>query len=207
KAKKIDFDYNSTPLGGGIVTLAYFTGAFINTFLITTVILSVGLVALSLMGTTYLSAVSVLSLYGVNALGCASATIMMMIIVSFFKKPSALGAFSGIVSAVVGFIIGAYIPLGSFSTGVQSILSIVPGSHIACLYRNILMSGVLENINMSINGVDGGVFVSGLKELFAVNLNFASWNLAALVNILYVSISSVIFLITTILLYRLSNKR
>ena len=34
KEKKIDYDYNSSPISGSIVVLSYFTGAFINTFLI-----------------------------------------------------------------------------------------------------------------------------------------------------------------------------
>ena len=50
---------------------------------------------------------------------------------------------------IIGFVIGAYIPLGNFSKTIQGVLTIVPGSHIACIYRNLLMSGTLNSINSS----------------------------------------------------------
>ena len=207
KEKKIDYDYNSSPISGSIVVLSYFTGAFINTFLISAGILSVGLIVLSLIGNLYLTATTVVLLFLVTILGCASSTLIMMIVVSFFKSSSALGAFSGIISAVVGFVIGAYIPLGSFDTSIQGVLALIPGSHIACLYRNLLMNGVLENINASLMNVDNGELVNALKDVFALNLNLFTYSVKEAFMYIYSGASIIVALGGNILLYRLASKR
>ena len=137
----------------------------------------------------------------------ASSTILMMIIVSFFKKSSALGAFSGIVSAAVGFVIGAYIPLGNFSNAIQGILSLVPGSHVACLYRNLLMKNLLEHIDVSLNGMDSHTFISMAKEAFALNLNMFSYTTSNTFMMVYTSISAILALGLNIVLYKRTVKR
>lgn len=207
KNSKIDYDYNSSPIKGYIVVLSYFTGAFLNTFLITASILTVGLIILNSIGSLYLGFSTVILLYLVTILGCASSTILMMIIVSFFKKSSALGAFSGIVSAAVGFVIGAYIPLGNFSNAIQGILSLVPGSHVACLYRNLLMKNLLEHIDVSLNGMDSHTFISMAKEAFALNLNMFSYTTSNTFMMVYTSISAILALGLNIILYKRTVKR
>lgn len=207
KSKKIDYDYNSSPISGPIVVLSYFTGAFINTLLVSVTILTVGLVVLSLIGSLYIGWTTVVLLYLVTILGCASSTLLMMIIVSFFKSSSALGAFSGIISAVIGFVIGAYVPLGNFDSTIQGFLTLVPGSHIACLYRNLLMNGIIEHIDGALNGVDGGHVVASLKELFALDLNLFTYIVKEEFMYIYSSVTSAVALGGNILLYRLSSKR
>lgn len=207
KNSKIDYDYNSSPIKGYIVVLSYFTGAFLNTFLITASILTVGLIILNSIGSLYLGFSTVILLYLVTILGCASSTILMMIIVSFFKKSSALGAFSGIVSAAVGFVIGAYIPLGNFSNAIQGILSLVPGSHVACLYRNLLMKNLLVHIDVSLNGMDSHTFISMAKEAFALNLNMFSYTISNTFMMVYTSISAILALGLNVVLYKRTVKR
>ncbi len=207
KSAKIDYDYNSSPVGGVVVILSYFTGAFINTFMITGGILTLGLIILSAIGNLYIGFSTVILLYLVTLLGCASSTIIMMAVVQFFKKSSALGAFSGIVSASVGFVIGAYVPLGSFSTAIQGILSIVPGSHVACLYRNLLMSNVLDHINTSLNGIDNGAFYSMVNNVFALKLNMFNYITPTYFMYIYSFSSVILALGINIILYKKSSKR
>ena len=207
KERKVDFDYNSSPISGPCVVFSYFTGAFINTFLVSGSILTLGLIVLSIMGNLHLTVVSILLLYLVTIVGSASSTILMMVVTSFFKTSSSLGAFSGIISAAIGFVIGAYIPLGNFSKTIQGVLTIVPGSHIACIYRNLLMSGTLNSINSSLNGIDGGAFNDMIHELFAFKLNLFSYQTSMLFMCLYSVGSIVIGLILNVLLYRRAQKR
>ncbi len=207
KNNKIDYDYNSSPISSISVILAYFTGAFINTFMIAGGILTIGLIIINSISSLYLSFTTVILLYLVTILGSASATIIMMIIVSFFKRSSALGAFSGIVSAAIGFIIGAYIPLSSLSDEIQGILSLVPGSHIACLYRNILMDGLMNHINSGLNGIGGGAFNNIINDAFALNLNMFSYKTTTTFMSIYSSSSIVVALGINVILYKQTLKR
>ena len=86
KNLKIDYDYTSSPISRVIVILSYFTSALLNTFMITGGILTIGLGITSIMGNTYLSIGNVFMLYLLTLLGSASSVIVMMVIVSFFKK-------------------------------------------------------------------------------------------------------------------------
>lgn len=207
KSLKIDYDYGSSPVKGHIVILSYFTGAFLNTLIINASILTVGLIVLNMIGNLYLSFSTILLLYLVTILASASATIIMMVIVSFFKKTSALAAFSGIVSAAVGFVVGAYIPLGSINDTLQSILSIVPGSHIACLYRNLLMSDIVNHMNISLNGVDNGMFALMINNTFSLNLNMFSYITSKEFMMIYTSASLMIAFGLNVLLYKKTMKR
>ena len=207
KDRKVDYDYNSSPSNGAVVVLSYFTGALVNTLFITFGVLTIGLVVLSIGGSLYLTFAKVLLLYLVTFLGCASATLLMMVIASFFKKAGALGAFGGIVSAAVGFIIGAYVPLGNFSSGVQTTLAFVPGSHIAALYRDILMSGVTEHVANAMGSNGGPEFLQAIREDFSLSLTMFNYKTTEFFSFMYTLGSILIGLVLNIVLYKKSSKR
>ena len=85
---------------------------------------------------------------------------------AFFRSGSASSAFFGILSAVSGFVIGAYIPVSQFSGGVRTVCNLFPASHITILLRNVLLGGVLGHIDNGIGGLDQGEFVQVLKDVF-----------------------------------------
>ena len=207
KDRKVDYDYNSSPSNGPIVVFSYFTGALVNTLLITCGVLTIGLIVLSIGGSLYLTFTKVLLLYLITIIGCASATLLMMVIASFFKKAGALGAFGGIVSAAVGFIIGAYVPLGNFSSGVQTTLSFVPGSHIAALYRDILMSGVTEHVANAMGSNGGPEFLKSINDSFSLSLTMFDYKTTQFFSFMYAIGSILIGLVLNIVLYKKSLKR
>jgi len=130
-----------------------------------------------------------------------------MIVVSFFKKSSALGAFSGVVSAAVGFMIGAYMPMASMAKPVQFACNLFPGSHVAGLFRNYLMQGALEHMNGALNGVDGGAFLSGMKKSFSFSLYCFGTDFGVLEMFLYAGAILLLSLLINVVLYRFSSKR
>ncbi len=207
KAKKIDFDYLASPINGPIITFAYFFGAIINTYIVSGFILTLGLIILSIIGNLYLGFIQIILLYVVLLFAVMSSTLLMMLIVSFFKKTSSLSAFSGVVSAGIGFLIGAYMPISQFSKPIQYIANIIPGSHVTCLFRNYLMSGPLEHINESLQGYDGGMFITTMKEVFSFKLNFLGTTIDIPIMYVYISAIIVITLVLNILLYKISSKR
>lgn len=207
KDRKVDYDYNSSPSNGHIVVLSYFTGALVNTLLITCGVLTIGLISLSVIGSLYLTVTKVILLYLVTILGCASATLLMMVIASFFKKAGALGAFGGIVSAAIGFIIGAYVPLGSFSTGVQTTLAFIPGSQVASIYRELLMGGVTEHVANAMGSNGGPEFLESIRNEFSLSLTMFSYKTTEFFSFMYTIGSIVVGLILNIVLYKKSSKR
>ena len=166
RANKVDYDILATPMKREQIILAYFISAVLTSILLNSIILAVGLIGIRMQGNMYLNISQVVKAFSVVALGSISASAIFMIIVLFFKTVSACEAFFGILSAASGFVIGAYIPISQFSNEVQTVCNLFPASQITIMLRNILLSGLLEHINTSLQGVDQGMFVLSLKEYF-----------------------------------------
>lgn len=166
RANKVDYDILATPMKREQIILAYFISAVLTSILLNSIILAVGLTGIRMQGNMYLNISQVVKAFSVVALGSISASAIFMIVVLFFKTVSACEAFFGILSAASGFVIGAYIPISQFSNEVQTVCNLFPASQITIMLRNILLNGLLEHINISLQGVDQGMFVLSLKEYF-----------------------------------------
>ena len=162
----VDKDMLATPVKRWQIIFSYFTSAALSAIIMTAIILTFGLVILGMQGDIHMTASDLIRTYAVVALGSVSSTALFITIVMFFKTSSASGAFFGILSAVAGFVIGAYIPISQFSDRVQTVCNIFPGSHAVILLRNTLMNGLLNSIDESIGGVDNGMFIQSLKNIF-----------------------------------------
>lgn len=166
RANKVDYDILSTPLKREQIIFAYFVSAVLTSILLNSIILAVGLIGIRMQGNMYLNISQVIKAFSIVALGSISASAIFMIVVLFFKTVSACEAFFGILSAASGFVIGAYIPISQFSNEVQTVCNLFPASQITIMLRNILLNGLLDHINTSLQGVDQGMFVLSLKEYF-----------------------------------------
>ena len=166
RANKVDYDILATPMKREQIIFAYFVSAVLTSILLNSIILAVGLIGIRMQGNMYLNISQVIKAFSIVALGSISASAIFMIVVLFFKTVSACEAFFGILSAASGFVIGAYIPISQFSNEVQTVCNLFPASQITIMLRNILLNGLLEHINTSLQGVDQGMFVLSLKEYF-----------------------------------------
>lgn len=167
RENKIDYDISATPIKRWQIVVSYFTASTICAFVMAAIILTAGIAILSAQeGELYLTAKMIFALYGITLLGAVSATAFFMIVILFFKSSSASGAFFGMLSAAAGFVIGAYIPVSQFSEGVQTFCNLFPASGITILFRNALLNGLLDHMDEAIGGVDNGIFVESVKEIY-----------------------------------------
>lgn len=203
----VDSDICATPLKRWKIILSYFTSSSICSFIMTSLILTVGLVVLSFMGDIHLGIASLLSAYGLMLLGSVSSTALFMLILLFFKSTATSTAFFGILSAAAGFVIGAYIPLSQFSDGVRSFCNIFPASHITSLIRKILLSGIAEKIDSSIGGLDNGAFIEAIKDTFSFNASAFGSNYSGIQSVIYVSIFALVCIAGMVIAYNRTYKR
>ncbi len=207
KQEKIDFDYNASPIKGSTVVLSYFSGAVVNTILISSILLTAGFVFIAMTGGFIYTVTDLLSIYGLVILGSISATLILMFIASFFKKNSTLSSFGVLISAAIGFVIGAYIPVTQFGDSVQTAVNLVPGSQIAGMMRNVLMTPAINSIDESLGGIDNGLFAENMEEAFALNLKLFD-NTVDFTFMMIFSIAVIaLFLVLNLVSFRLSSKR
>ena len=207
RENKIDYDISATPLKRWQIILSYFLASTISAIVMTGIILTVGLVVLSNMGDLYMDAIDILAAYGVILLGSVSATACFMILMLFFKSSEASGAFFGMLSAAAGFVIGAYIPISQFSDGVQTACNLFPASHVTALFRQVLLTGVLGEIDATIGGLDNGIFVEELKHTFTFQAKLFGESFHGDWSAWYIAGATIVCLIVMIVLYARTYKR
>lgn len=207
KQEKIDFDYNASPIKGSTVVLSYFSGAVVNTILISSILLTAGFVFIAMTGGFIYTVTDLLSVYGLVILGSVSATLILMFIASFFKKNSTLSSFGVLISAAIGFVIGAYIPVTQFGDCVQTVVNLVPGSQVAGMMRNVLMTPAINSIDESLGGIDKGMFSENMEEAFALNLKLFD-NTVDFTFMMFFSLAVIaLFLVLNLVSFKLSSKR
>ena len=204
---KVDYDISATPLKRWQIILSYFLAAVISAFIITSLILSIGLIVLSAMGDLHMTAAMILAAYGVILLGAFSATACFMILIMGIKNASTGAAFFGIISAASGFVIGAYIPISQFSSPVRTVCNLFPASHITVLFRNLMLNGILDSVNTSIGGLDNGVFAEELKRIFSFKADLFGSSLSAGNMLTYVAAATLICITAMTLIYGKIYKR
>ena len=207
RENKVDYDILATPLKRGQIIFSYFISAALSSVILTSMILGIGLGVIGMQGDIYLGIGEILKAFGVVALGSISATSIFMIVVLFFKSVSASGAFFGMLSAASGFIIGAYIPIPQFSEAVQTVCNIFPASQITIVLRNVLINGLLEHMNTSLNGVEQGMFVTSIKELFSFKAWLFDGYLDMTQMLVYITVSILVCIVIQMIIYSRTCKK
>lgn len=138
-------DITVTPVKRSTLALGYFASSAFSTLIINFSAMAAGMVLLLIKG-WYMSAADVLllaldvlllSLFGTALASC----------INFPLSTSGQGSVVGtIVSAGYGFLCGAYMPIASFSEGLQRVLLFLPGTYGTSLVRNHAMAGVYREM-------------------------------------------------------------
>lgn len=138
-------DFLLTPVRKPTLFLSYFVASFLASFLLCLVTAFFGILYLFLQG-GYLDAEMMFLLLSEIALLSFFGTSLSSFVNVFVKSESALSAISALVSSAYGFIIGSYVPIHSFSEGLQNVLLFLPSTHMTSLLRKTMLSLPLEEV-------------------------------------------------------------
>ena len=138
-------DLSIAPIKASSIALGYYVATVINGLIISFVAIAMGLVYLSIIG-WYLSFTDVLLLMLDVVLLVLFGTVLSSLICYPLHSQGAMSAVGTIVSSGYGFICGAYMPISSFSKGLQNVLSFFPGTYGTSLLRNHALGGVFEEL-------------------------------------------------------------
>lgn len=207
KQHKIDFDYNASSVKGSVIVMSYFSGAVLCSLITSFTLLAAGLIFVAATSVFLLTITDVLLLIGLVLLGSVSSTIILMTIISFFKKDSTYSAFSVLLSTLVGFIVGAYFPVSQLSETTQTIVNLVPGAQITGMIRSILVSPAIDRIDKALGGMDQGIFKEAASKMFCIKLNIFGTQIDTGFMLLYSVIAILVFTVLNIALFSISSKR
>ena len=83
---------------------------------------------------------------GLIIISAAFATVVNAVILKRVRAVDNLGKLATILGTATGFLVGIYIPVGSLPAFAQTLVKLTPGSYVASLYRQALMSDTLDHV-------------------------------------------------------------
>ena len=161
-------DLTISPVRPSTMAMGYYLASLLSTLIITFTAAAVCLGYLACVG-WYLTAGDVLGLLLDVFLLTMFGTALSSCINFWLTTDGQASAVGTIVSAGYGFICGAYMPISNFGTGLQRVLSFLPGTYGTSLLRNHAMGGAFAEMEKL--GFPGEV-VKAIRDSVDCNLYF-----------------------------------
>ncbi len=161
-------DLTMAPVGRGTLALGYYFANLISTLLVCFGAAAVCLLYISRIG-WYLTGTDI-ALISLDILLLVLFGSALSGTINFFlSSQGQISAVGTVISAGYGFLCGAYMPISSFSEGLQKALSFLPGTYGTSLLRNHFLRGVFEE--MSDRGFPAQV-VEAIRDSVDCNIYF-----------------------------------
>ena len=141
-------DLTIAPLSPSTLALSYYLSTLISSLLICLAATAVCLGYLAIVG-WYLSFGDVVAMVLDVILLVLFGTALSSCVILPLSTQGQASAVGTIVSAGYGFVCGAYMPISSFSPGLQKVLSFLPGTYGTSLLRNHAMKGAFAEMSDS----------------------------------------------------------
>ena len=203
KESLVTRDFISSPIHPNIIVASYFTFNVIITFLVNFIVYLICLFVLSIYGAYMISLLDFFSILGVLLLSTISASLITFFICSFIKSESVMSPIVAIVSAGVGFLIGAYLPSNFGPKYIGYITTFFPGTYSVGLLRNYFMATPLSLLSAKLEDYGISGIMDSLSDQFALNIDFFGHEIEPGFMVLVLFIFIVIFLILNLIF---SNK-
>ena len=195
KATGVIKDFKTSPVKSSTLSISYYIAALASTLIICLAAAAVCLIYSATVG-WYMSLSDILYLLLDIVLLALFGTALSSVINFFLSTQGQISAVSTIVSSGYGFICGAYMPISSFSAGLQRVISFLPGTYGTSLVRNHTMRGALAE--MQTQGVPVEV-INELKSALDLNLEFLGQQVS-ISSMYLILIAAIVILITVFIL-------
>lgn len=161
-------DLRISPVKPATLSISYYIATLISTLIVCFVAAGVCLGYVAAVG-WYMHVSDILYLLLDILLLSFFGTALSSLINFFLNTQGQISAVGAIISAGYGFICGAYMPISSFSDGLQKAISFLPGTYGTSLVRNHALGGVFAE--MEEQEIPTAV-VDGMRDAIDCNLYF-----------------------------------
>ena len=189
KINRANIDFMVSPVKKSTLQLSYVLANLFSTFIINFVLLIVGLIYLACVG-FYITFVDILLIVFGIIITSLFGTILANIIWTFTHSQGVVSGVCTLVSALYGFICGAYMPISTMGQGMQYFVSLLPGTYATVLFRQGFLNSVLNRMRETLpQGM-----INGIASGFDVKMSFFGHDVSTLALILVISISKIVLL-------------
>lgn len=138
-------DFDVSPVSKTKIYIGYFLSTVLNSLMVNGTALALCLLYILKMG-WYMNASDVIFIILDMILLVLFGSTLSSIVSYPLKTQGQLSAVGTIVSAGYGFVCGAYMPISNFSSGLQKVLSYLPGTYGTSLVKNHMLNGVYKEM-------------------------------------------------------------
>lgn len=196
-------DITITPVKSKTLSLSYYLSSLAATFIICFSALGIGLLYIAIVG-WYLSFVDVILLALDVFILVMFGTAISSVINYFLSSQGQISAVGSIVSSCYGFICGAYMPIATFSTGLQKVLSFLPGTYGTSLLRTHALNGAFKQAEIDGVPVDA---IASLEESLDINIMFFNTNVSELTKFIILGGSTLLLIVLYVLINKMKSKK
>lgn len=189
-------DFKTSPVKSSTLSLSYYIATLISTFIICIIAMCACLGYVYIKG-WYMSTSDVIMLFLDVILLILFGTALSSLINFFLTTQGQITAVGTMVGVGYGFICGAYMPISSFSEGIQKAIMFLPGTYGTSLVRNHSMNGAIDELN---NQGMPKMIMTSFKDVLDCNLYFFDKKVEITTMYLVLCITIVLLVIVYILL-------
>ena len=202
KINRANIDFMVSPVKKSTLQLSYVLANLFSTLIVTFVLLVVGLVYLACVG-FYISFVDLLLIIFGIVVTSLFGTLLANIIWTFTYSQGVVSGVCTLVSALYGFICGAYMPINTMGAGMQGFVSLLPGTYATVLFRQGFLNGVLKEMGKTLPNE----MIEGIASGFDAKMSFFGHDVSTLALILVITISTLVLLGIFLLINSLRKKQ
>ena len=130
-----------------------------------------------------------------------SGSVIVYAMVSFIRSTGAFSGFFTVVSVMIGFLAGIYMPMGTMPEAMQIIGTLVPASQMAALFRESLCSDAMADV---FAGAPADV-LGGFRTDMGFDLALGGFEFSAAASLVYSLAVAAVFMAIAVLAVRRSR--
>ena len=188
-------DFLVSPLKRWQLILSYLLSSVTITSVISVLMFGLSIVIVKLKGGPWLNVEQILQSLGVMVLLIISSALLSLYIASWVKTQNTYGVVNSMVGTFIGFVTGAYMPMGIMPVFVQNMFNILPVSLGASMLRQIYLGPIMDKVFAQapiemvneyryFQGIDLKVFGNILEPNFMLIVIFVSIGVLFILNLL-----------------------
>ncbi|OCN00117.1 ABC transporter [Clostridium sp. W14A] len=189
KTRRIDRDFFASPVKRSGIAAGYIGSSFLIGVIMSLITAVLAEFYITSKGGEWLSAESLLTVFGLILLATLTNTSLVCFLVSFFNSQNAFGTASSIIGTLIGFLTGIYLPIGELPASVQTVIKLFPPSHAALLFRQVMMEAPMKT---AFAGAPSDT-VREFKEYMGIEFSVGGQELAPWVSVVVLLASAVVF--------------
>lgn len=140
----------TAPVSRGIITAGYMAAAWVASVLVCTLTLFITEICGIMKGLTVFSFVTHLQLLGLIAVNSFVYAAFMYLLAMAARTEAAWSGIGTVIGTLVGFLGGIYIPIGSLSKTIGSLMKCTPIIYGTSMFRNIMTKEIMETVFLGV---------------------------------------------------------